>query len=69
MFGGWRERERNERRWRGGGGWEKGGENVMTVVEGRGKGGVLKACGDKGRRGSGRRWEKAGRRENVGVRA
>ena len=39
----------------------------MAVVEGGGEGGVLKAGGEKRRRGSGRGWEKACGRENMGV--
>ena len=38
MLSGWRAGKRDERGNRGGGGWEKGGKNVMTVVKGGRKG-------------------------------
>ena len=67
MFGGWRDRKRDERGRSGGGGWEKGGKNVMTVVKGGRKGGVLEARGDERRGGSGRRGEKTGKLQGVGM--
>ena len=46
---------------------EKRGENVMPIVERGRKGGVLEACGDERGRGSGRRGEKTGRLQGVGM--
>ena len=52
-----------------GGGWEKGGEDVMAVVEGGREGGILKARREKGGWGKGKRRKEAGELKSVSVRA